>query len=291
MSNSSWNMVTESRESRLERLFGHQQPVAWITGSASNRVGRHIAKHLFAHGYRVVLHARSSIMEGELGVQELNRLRSDSAMLVVGDVGDEAFSKAAVARIEERYGRLDLLVNSAAIWDPMPIDQVTKQELLRNYDSNVIGTYLCAQQASVLMRKQLHGGAIINIGDWAAERPYAGFSAYFPSKAAIPGLTRCLAVELSAIHHGIRVNAILPGPVKVPDEMSLEARQKLLQQCLLQREGTAQDIAEGALFLAESPFITGVSLAIDGGRFLYGAPATDASAHPSESLTTKSLNH
>lgn len=117
MSNSSWNMLTESREMRLDRLFGNQQPVAWITGSASNRVGRHIAKYLFAHGYRVVLHARSSIMEGEIGVQELNRLRSDSAMLVVGDVGDEAFSKEAVERIEERYGRLDLLVNSAAIWD------------------------------------------------------------------------------------------------------------------------------------------------------------------------------
>jgi pteridine reductase len=64
--------------------------------------------------------------------------------------------------------------------------------------------------------------------------------------------------------------------------MSMEARQKLLQQCLLQREGTAQDIAEGVLFLAESPFITGVSLAIDGGRFLFGAPSTDSTAHPSE---------
>jgi pteridine reductase len=282
MSDPTWNIASESRQERLERLFGHSQPVAWITGSASNRVGRHIAKYLFAHGYRVVLHARSSIMEGEIGVQQLNRSRPDSAMLVVGDVADESFSKAAISKIESTFGRLDVLVNSAAIWDPVPLDEVTKQELHRNYDANVVGSFLCAQQASLRMRQQPQGGSIINIGDWAVERPYAGFSAYFPSKAAIPGMTRCLAVELAAIHSAIRVSAILPGPVKVPDEMSLEARQKLLQQCLLQREGTAQDIAEGVLFLAESPFITGVSLAIDGGRFLFGAPSTDSTAHPSE---------
>lgn len=282
MSELSWSPVLESRQQRLERLYGHQEPVAWITGSASNRVGRHIAKYLFAHGYRIVLHARSSIQEGEVGVRELNQLRPNSAVLVVGDVADEDFSKRAVTQIESTFGRLDVLVNSAAIWDPVPLDQVTKSELHRNYDSNVVGTFLCAQQASLLMRKQDKGGAIINIGDWAIERPYAGFSAYFPSKAAIPGLTRCLAVELSGLNPGIRVNAVLPGPVKVPDEMSQEAREKLLQQCLLKREGTAQDIAEGVLYLIESPFVTGVSLAIDGGRFLFGAPSTDATAHPSE---------
>jgi len=282
MSDSSWSTEVEGRQERLVRLFGHQQPVAWITGSAANRVGRHIAKHFFAHGYRVVLHAKSSIAEGETGVEHLNRLRADSAMLVVGDVAESEFSKQAVEKIDETFGRLDVLVNSAAIWDPVPMDVVTREELHRNYDANVVGSFLCAQQASRMMRRQREGGAIINVGDWAIERPYTGFSAYFPSKAAIPGLTRCLAVELAAIHHAIRVNAILPGPVKVPDEMSAEARNKLLQQCLLQREGSSQDIAEGALYLAEASFITGISLAIDGGRFLFGAPSTDSTAHPSQ---------
>jgi pteridine reductase len=282
MSDSTWNIEVESRTQRLQRLFGEQQPVAWVTGSAANRVGRHIAKYLFAHGYRIVVHARSSVQEGKAGVEQLNAIRPNSAMLVVGDVAEELFAKRAIAEIQAGFGRLDVLVNSAAIWDPVPLDQVTKLELQRNYDANVIGTFLCVQQASRLMREQSHGGAIINIGDWAIERPYAGFSAYFPSKAAIPGLTRCLAVEMSALNHAIRVNAILPGPVKVPDEMTLEARKKLMEQCLLQREGTAQDIAEGCLYLAEAPFITGVSLSIDGGRFLYGAPSTDSTAHPSE---------
>jgi|688.fasta_scaffold15284_5 pteridine reductase len=281
MSDSSWSTGVEGRHERLVRLFGHQQPVAWITGSAANRVGRQIAKHLFAHGYRIVLHARSSVAEGEMGVEQLNRLRTDSAMLVVGDVAEPDFSKQAVDKIDKTFGRLDVLVNSAAIWDPVPLDLVTREELHRNYDANVVGTFLCAQQASMLMRSQKEGGAIINVGDWAIERPYSGFSAYFPSKAAIPGLTRCLAVELAAIHHAIRVNAILPGPVKVPDEMSAEARTKLLQQCLLQREGSSQDIAEGVLYLAEAPFVTGISLPVDGGRFLFGAPSTDSTAHPS----------
>lgn len=283
MSNPSWNLALESREERLTRVFGTAAPVAWITGSASNRVGRHIAKFFFQHGYRIVLHARTSIHEGELGILEFNRLRPESAMLVTGDVADESFAQRSTEAIEATFGRLDILINSAAIWDPVPLDEVTKQELHRNYDANVIGTFLCSQQASRIMRLQPKGGSIINIGDWAIERPYAGFSAYFPSKAAIPGLTRCLAVELANIHPGIRVNAILPGPVKVPDEMTIEARKKLMQQCLLQREGTAQDVAEGALFLAEAPFITGVSLPIDGGRFLFGSPSTDASAHPSQS--------
>ena len=93
-------------------------------------------------------------------------------------------------------------------------------------------------------------------------------------------MTKCLAVELAAIHASIRVNAIQPGPVMVPNEMSTEARQELLKECLLKREGSAQDVAEGAIFLAESPFITGVSLAVDGGRFLHGVHSTDATAHP-----------
>jgi pteridine reductase len=280
MPTDSWNIEVEPRAERLERLFGTPQPVVWVTGSAANRVGRHIAKHFFAHGYRVVLHARSSIREGEQGVASLNEKRPESAMLVVGDVAEEKFAEQAMAAIEERMGRLDVLVNSAAIWDPMPFDQVGKQELLRNFEANTLGSFLCAQQASRLMRRQTTGGAIINIGDWATERPYAGFSAYFPSKAAITGMTKCLAVELSAIHASIRVNAIQPGPVMVPDEMSTEARQELLKACLLKREGSAQDVAEGAIFLAESPFVTGVSLSVDGGRFLHGVNSTDSTAHP-----------
>ncbi len=281
LSNPSWTSAIETRRERLHRLFDTDEPVVWITGSAANRVGRQIAKHFFALGYRVVLHARSSIQEGKEGVEVLNRQRADSALLVQGDVADESFSQQAITSIAESFGRLDVLVNSAAIWDPVCLDDVTKKELLRNFEANTIGSFLCAQQASLLMRQQSKGGAIINVGDWASDRPYSGFSAYFPSKAAIPGVTKCLAVELAQLNHAIRVNAILPGPVMIPDEMTAEARQTLLKQCLLQREGNASDVAEAALFLAEAPFITGAILHVDGGRVLFGSTSTDATAHPS----------
>jgi pteridine reductase len=278
---SSWTPNHETNQERLVRLFGCENPVAWITGSAADRVGRQIAKHFFSRGYRVVIHARHSIQEGVQGVEQLCDLRPNHAMLVTGAIEEDNFAERAIGEIKAKFERLDVLVNSAAIWDPVPLEQITAKELRRNFDANTIGSFLCAQQAGLLMVSQSHGGAIINIGDWASERPYSGFASYFPSKGSIPSLTKCMAVELSQRNPRIRVSAVLPGPVMIPNEMTPEARRDLLKQCLLQREGTAQDVAEAALFLAEAPFITGVCLAVDGGRTLFGTQSTDATAHPS----------
>ncbi|MFP6667044.1 MAG: SDR family oxidoreductase, partial [Pirellulales bacterium] len=88
-----------------------------------------------------------------------------------------------------------------------------------HFDVNTLGTFLCCQHVGLQMVSQDHGGAIVNIGDWAVTRPYGDYAAYFPSKGAIPALTRTFAVELARRNPHVRVNAVLPGPVALPAEI------------------------------------------------------------------------
>jgi pteridine reductase len=118
------------------------------------------------------------------------------------------------------------------------------------------------------MAEQEGGGAIVNIGDWAAERPYHNYSAYFVSKGAIPTLTRMFAVELAP---RVRVSAVLPGPVLFPDDVSDEHRQRAIAGTLLGRVGRPENVAQAVAFLIENDFITGVCLPVDGGRTIAGA--------------------
>ena len=115
------------------------------------------------------------------------------------------------------------------------------------------------------MTEQEQGGAIVNIGDWAVERPYRDYSAYFISKAAIPTLTRMFAVELAP---KVRVNAVLPGPVLLPESVSAEERRRAIAGTFLHRAGTPENIAQAVAALLENDFITGVCLPVDGGRTL-----------------------
>jgi pteridine reductase len=120
------------------------------------------------------------------------------------------------------------------------------------------------------MVKQASGGAIINIGDWAIARPYLDYAAYFPSKGAIPSLTRSFAVELAARNPNVRVNAILPGPAMLPEGMSDEDRESTINATLVKRAGTPEHIAQAVAFLVENDFVTGVCLHVDGGRSIAG---------------------
>ena len=99
--------------------------------------------------------------------------------------------------------------------------------------------------------------------DWAIERPYRDYSAYFASKGAIPTLTRVFAVELAP---RVRVNAVLPGPVLLPEELPAATRERAVAGTLLQRAGKPENVAQAVLFLAQNDFVTGVCLPIDGGR-------------------------
>ena len=122
------------------------------------------------------------------------------------------------------------------------------------------------------MAAQATGGAIVTIGDWAVIRPYTDHAAYFSSKGAITTLTRSMAVELAARNPRIRVNEIRPGPVMLPADMPQAEREATINATLLKREGSPRNVADAAIALIENDFITGASLAVDGGRSIY-APA------------------
>jgi pteridine reductase len=168
-----------------------------------------------------------------------------------------------IDQVRNHFGRLDLLVNNAAIWSPTPLAKAAADDVRRFFEVNTVSTFVCCQQAGMLMAAQPSGGAIINIGDWATARPYRDYAPYFASKGAIPTLTRAFAVELAP---RVRVNAILPGPVMLPEELSPEVRDRAIAGTLVRRAGRPEHVAQAVLFLAENDFVTGVCLPVDGGR-------------------------
>ena len=256
-----------------------EKRVAWITGSGAPRVGQVIAKHFASQGYLIALHANQSYEVAMQCASDLIRSGTDT-IVVRGSVEEPDFAKTSVHRIVQHFGRLDVLVNSAAVWDWQSFEKTTAQDLQRQFEVNTLGTFLCSQAAGLHMASQPSGGAIILIGDWAVLRPYPDFSAYFASKGAIETMTRSLAIELAIRNSAIRVNAILPGPVMLDATLSTEKANAIMQQCLLKRHGQPEHVAQAAYFLATHEFITGVCIPVDGGRSIYAGPSQDAIAHP-----------
>src|SRR5258705_412341 len=135
---------------------------------------------------------------------------------------------------------------------------VTGADIRHYFETNTLSTFLCSQQAGLAMAKQPEGGCIITLGDWATARPYLNYAAYFPSKGAIPTLTRCLAVELATRNPKVRVNCILPGPVMLPPDLPEAERREAINATLVKREGSPEHVAQTVLALVENDFITGV---------------------------------
>jgi pteridine reductase len=239
------------------------QPVALVTGGAI-RVGAAIVRELAARGYRVAIHANTSLDRAQALVTELADAGRE-AITFGADLRDEDATRAMIDRARRHFGQLDALVNSAAAWTSTPIADVMADDVRRFFEINTLSTFVCCQHAGLIMQEQDNGGAIVNIGDWAVERPYRDYSAYFVSKGAIPTLTRVFAVELAP---QVRVNAVLPGPVLLPESVSEAERRRAVAGTLLQRAGRPENIAQAVAAFLENDFITGVCLPVDGGRTL-----------------------
>ena len=235
--------------------------IALVTGGAV-RVGRSIVRELAARGYRVAVHASTSLDKAQKLVQELAGEGHDAAAFGA-ELRDEEAVRAMIDRVRRHFGRLDALVNNAAIWSPTPIETVAGDDVRRFFEINALGTFICCQHAGLAMARQESGGAIVNIGDWAVARPYRNYSAYFVSKATIPTMTRLFAVELAP---RVRVNAVMPGPVMLPEIFSEEDRRRSIQGTLLRRPGRPENVAQAVVSLLENDFINGVCLPVDGGR-------------------------
>jgi pteridine reductase len=242
--------------------------VALVTGSGRRRVGWHVADALAARGYALAIHYRSSAAEAAETVVHLQQ-KGIEVVAMQADLTDEQAVRGLVAQVLDRFGRLDVLVNCAAAWQSKRLEDVTAADVRHYFEINTLGTFLCSQQAGLAMTRQSDGGCIITIGDWAIVRPYLNYAAYFPSKGAIPTLTRTLAVELGTRNPRVRVNCILPGPVMLPPDLPEAERRQAIEATLVQREGSAEHIAHAVQFLIDNDFITGVCLPVDGGRTIF----------------------
>jgi pteridine reductase len=237
--------------------------VALVTGGAV-RVGAAIVRELAARGYSVAIHANSSLDRAQALVEELKASGCEAAAFGA-DLRNEDATRAMIDRVRRHFGRLDALVNSAAVWSPTPLELTGADDVRRFFEVNALSTFVCCQHAGLIMTEQEQGGSIVNIGDWAVERPYREYGAYLASKATIPTMTRMFAVELAP---RVRVNAVLPGPVLMPENVSEAERQRAIDGTLLRRPGRPENVASAVAFFLENDFVTGACLPVDGGRTL-----------------------
>jgi pteridine reductase len=236
-----------------------------ITGGAK-RVGAAICRRLHAAGANLMLHYRASAGEARLLQAELNHARADSVALIQADLLEVAKLPSLVEQTLARFGRLDALVNNASSFYATAIGDIAAAQWDDLVGTNLRAPLFLAQAAAPALRKAQ--GAIVNITDIHAERPLKGYVVYSVAKAGLAGLTRSLARELAP---DIRVNAIAPGPILWPDDGSFDelARQRIITNTPLRREGTPEDIATTVHFLlAEATYVTGETIAVDGGRHI-----------------------
>lgn len=239
--------------------------VALITGSGRRRIGGVVAEALAGRGYSIALHYRTAADQAQRTLARLGEQGTEAAAFQA-DVAVEAEVQRLFAEVLQRFGRLDVLVTAAAVWTPKPLEEVTDDDVRRQFEVNTLGTFLCCQKAGLTMVAQPEGGSIVTIGDWATARPYANYAAYFAAKGAIPTLTRTLAVELARRNPAVRVNCILPGPVMVPENLAEADVKGAIAGTLLKKLGKPENVAHAVIFLVENDFVTGVCLPVDGGR-------------------------
>lgn len=238
-------------------------PVALVTGGA-RRVGRAIVLELARAGFDIVVHYRTSQTQSEeLAAQVRDQGRRAEAL--AADLNDPLAIRALFAEVDQRFGRIDLLVNSAAVFRRTPFDTLDEAAFDLHVTTNLKAPYLCSLEAGRRMIAA-GSGAIVNVTDVAAERPFKSHIPYCVSKAGLAMLTRGLAKALAP---SVRVNAVGPGTVLFRDDESDAERRHVVSRIPLGRIGTPEDVARTVRFLAvEAPHTTGQILLVDGGRSL-----------------------
>ncbi len=233
--------------------------IALVTGGA-HRVGRAIALALAERGSHLVIHyhsAREAAAETVVEIRTMGR----RAVSVQADLSTSSGVTALFRVVDETFGGLDVLVNSAAVLLPKDLLEVSDEGWRQTVGLNLKGSSFCLQQAALRMRSR-GGGAVVNISDLAGRRPWKRFPLHSISKAGVEMLTQVAALSLAP---DIRVNAVAPGPVLKPVGMNDSRWQKIASDLPLRRPGTPQDVARAVLFLLENDYITGETLVVDGG--------------------------
>jgi pteridine reductase len=236
--------------------------VALVTGAA-RRIGRAIALELAAHGATVAAHYRSSQAEADAVVAEI-AAQAGKAQTFRANFEHVAEIEQMVSEILGSFGRIDILVNSASVFAPTPLAEITERDWDANLDTNLKGPFFLSKFAGAAMRRQ-GAGKIINLGDWAGIRPYKDYLPYSVSKSGLIGLTKALAKELAP---EVQVNCIALGMVMPPENYAKEEVERLVSRTLTKKMGTPEDVARAVVFFCETDFATGSVLRLEGGRLL-----------------------
>ncbi len=239
--------------------------VAIITGG--KRIGRVVAQVLAGRGMDLVLSYRGSKQEADDTVADV-AAAGRRATTVVADVGKPEDCRAIIAHAMATFGRVDVLVNMASIYRSTPLETLTVEYWDTDIDVNLRSAFLCAHAAMPHMRAG-GGGRIVNFADWLARsgRPhYKGFTSYYVAKAGVIALTESLALE--GAHDNILVNAIAPGPIVPPPDMSQDEIDEVARATPVGHWGGEAEIARAVVLLCETDFITGETIRVDGGRHL-----------------------
>jgi len=236
--------------------------VALLTGGA--RIGQVVAQSLATLGCDLALVYRGSREAAEASAKAAISA-GVQAITIRADATDKDQVAAAVKEAHSALARIDILVNMASVYRRTP--KPDQADWSQTIDSNARSVFLFSTAAAPIM-KQGDGGRIINFADWlpASGRPhYPGFVPYYSSKAAVIALTESLALELAP---EILVNAIAPGPILAPSDLTPEGDSEVIQATPLRRWGGAAEIAKTVRFLIDSDFVTGECIRVDGGRHL-----------------------
>ncbi|HTR79403.1 MAG TPA: SDR family oxidoreductase [Gemmatimonadaceae bacterium] len=237
--------------------------VGLVTG-AGRRVGQAIAVALGARGMRVAVHFNRSSAGANETVARINAA-GGAAEAFEEDLADPSTPERLIARVAGRFGAIDVLVNSAAIMRRTPFGQVTPAAWDEIMGLNLRAPFFLSQAAAPHLARGTggSGGAIVNIADLAAFETWPAYVPHGVSKGGIVNLTRALARTLAP---AIRVNAVAPGTVLLPENWTEEATEHLRETTPLGRLGDPSDVARAVIFLLESDYITGETIIVDGGR-------------------------
>ncbi len=239
------------------------RPRALVTG-AGVRLGRAMAVALAEDGFDLVLHYRRS----KDPVQVTARMcaaHGATAQVVQGDLG-EVEDCLAVA---SSAGAVDVLVNSAALYSPRAVEDITPAQWAQMLDVNTRAPFLLTQALLPGLRASNRpgGGCVVMLGDIGGQRPTPGYAHYSVSKAGVLMLTQALALELAP---QVRVNAINPGTVLAPEDLSTQALAQIRDSIPAGRFGSPDDIVGALRYLVGAQYVTGQSINVDGGRSVGG---------------------
>ncbi len=236
--------------------------VALVTGGA-RRLGRAFAVGLAGRGMRVAVHCHRASADADTLVQEF-RARGTDAEVFAADLRDAGAAAALIAQVIARFGALDVLVNSAAVMARASVADTSPAEWDAIMHLNLRAPFFLAQQAAPHLAARR--GTIVNIADLGGLEPWPNYAVHSISKAGVIMLTKVLA---AAFAPDVRVNAIAPGTVLVPDDFDDARREFLAATTPLQRLGTPDDAVRALVYLVEhADFVTGETLVVDGGRLL-----------------------